>query len=56
MERCVASGHKGNFVREVCVLFPDGMVSWVYTYAPSDQIAYINMCNLFYVDYTSKQL
>lgn len=56
MERCVASGHKGNFVREVCVLFPDGMVSWVYTYAPSDQTAYINMCNLFYVDYTSKQL
>ena len=56
MEGYVTKGHKETFVREVCVLFPDCMVSCVYTYAPSYQIVYINMCNLFYVDYTSMQL
>ena len=50
IERYVVKGHKENFEREVCVLFLDGKVSWVYPYASSDQIAYINMCNLFYVD------
>ena len=56
MEGYVTKGHKETVVREVCVLVPDCRVSCVYTYAPSYQIVYINMCNLFYVDYTSMQL